>query len=276
MTLTEKTFKAGEITLSYDESEDNGSPMVLLHGLTGMRQHWRRTFIKHYGDSWHQYAVDLRGHGKSSHASEDEEYRIIDYVQDIVAFINSEVEQNPVIIGHSLGAMTAIGVCAELGDKVRGVILLDPPLPVRELPTKTFPGAYNWFSWVHEIVGRQPTFEQVLDASAVVAPDASEAELKLMAAQIHPLSVGTVQIALEDRIAEDFDFAKALQKITCPVLLMYAQFGESGSMRDVDAEFVAEHTQDLTTVKIPYDDHMFYETHWDETKPHLDEFLNKL
>lgn len=276
MALTEKTFKAEEITLSYDEGENNGASMVLLHGLTGLRRQWSQTFVNVYGNSWHQYAVDLRGHGKSSHAENVNHYRIVDYVSDIVEFINNEVEPSSVVVGHSLGAMTAIGVAAELGKKARGVILLDPPLPTRELPTKNFPDAFGWFSWVHHLLEANLTIEQVKEECRKMAPDANDDIITDMATQIHPLSIGTVKIALENRIAENFDFAEALAKITCPVLLMYAEFGRSGAMRDEDADFVAQHTKHLTTVKIPYDDHMFYETHWDETKPHIDEFLSHI
>jgi pimeloyl-ACP methyl ester carboxylesterase len=94
-----------------------------------------------------------------------------------------------------------------------------------------------------------------------------------MATQVHSLAPGTVKAALDNRIADDFDFGEALDKITCPVLLMYGEFGQSGSMRDVDATFVSEHTRKLTTVKMPYDDHSFHQTHWAETNPHITAFL---
>ena len=273
MRLVEKTFQAGEITLSYDEGDGTGAPMVLLHGLTGIRQAWRGTFISTYGDSWHQYAIDLRGHGKSSHAGDDRAYRVVDYVGDVVAFIKNTLDDPAVIVGHSLGALTAIGVGAALGDAARGLILLDPPLPVRELPVDVFPGAFGWFSWVYDTLSVTPSYEQVLEACRNKTPDADEAMLKAMATQVHSLSPGTVKVALDDRIAENFDFGEAFDRITCPVLLLYAEFGQSGAMRDVDAAFVSAHARQLTKVKMPYDDHMFFATRWDETHPHITAFL---
>lgn len=271
MQLTEKTSQIGPITLSYDETDASGDPMILLHSLTGLRQHWRRNFIATYGDTWHQYAIDLRGHGRSGRASDALHYRLVDYVADIVAFIQRELDAPPVIVGHSLGAIVTIGVGAALG--ARGLILLDPPLPARELPIDTFPEAYSWFKWVYEITRTAPTYAQVVETVRASNPGAKEQSIQAIATHIHSLAPGTVQAALENRIAEDFEFDGALEKITCPVLLIYAEFGQSGSMREVDAEFVRAHTRTLTTVKMPYDDHRFYQTRWDETQPHIDAFL---
>ena len=275
MSLAEKTCQVGEITLSYDEGAGPGAPMILLHGLTGRRQSWG-PFISAFGSSWHQYAIDLRGHGKSGHASDVANYRIVDYVDDIVGFIRREVDEPCVIVGHSLGAMTAIGVGAALGDDARGLILFDPPLPVRELTVDVFPQAYGWFSWVYATLSPNPSYEQVVQACSEMNPNADDQMLEGMAKHVHALSPGTVKVALDNRIAESFDFGDAFDQITCPVLLMYAEFGESGSMRDVDAAFVGNHAHNLTTIKLPYDDHMAHETHWDETYPHISAFLDKV
>jgi pimeloyl-ACP methyl ester carboxylesterase len=275
MSLVEKTFQAGEITLSYDEGNGIGAPMVLLHGLTDLRQTWHN-FIAVYGDSWHQYAIDLRGHGKSGRARDDQHYRIVDYVEDIIAFIKSELNDTPVIVGHSLGSMVAMGVGAALGDAVRGLVLLDPPLPVRELTIDVFPGASGWFTWVYDTLKSAPSYEQVREACRSMNPAADDQILAAMSTQVHSLALGTVKTALDNRIAERFDFGEALEMITCPVLLMYGEFGQSGALRDVDAAFVREHARTLTAVKLPYDDHMFYQTHWDETQPHITAFLERV
>ena len=47
-------------------------------------------------------------------------------------------------------------------------------------------------------------------------------------------------------------------------------------MRDKDIAFVAQHTHNLQTVQMPYDDHVFFMTHWDETEPHITTFLGAL
>ena len=67
--LTEKTFDAGEIVINFAEGEAAGPPLVMLHGST-LRWQTFGNFIPTLEQSWHIYACDLRGHGKSGRASQ--------------------------------------------------------------------------------------------------------------------------------------------------------------------------------------------------------------
>ena len=276
MALLEKTFKVGDITLSYGEGPNNGDPMVLLHGITGWRQAWDDTVIAHYEALWHLYAIDLRGHGKSSHAADENAYHIVDFVNDIVAFITSNIDQPTVIVGHSLGAMTAMGVGAQLGDAVRALVLLDPPLSMRELPLTDLPDLNIGLTMLYGLISQNPPYEVILEACRQLEPEADENTLRQLAKQYQCLDPRAVKLAIESRGLGGFDFSATLEAITCPVLLMPAQFRRSGLMRDKDIAFVAQHTHNLQTVQMPYDDHVFFMTHWDETEPHITTFLGAL
>ncbi|MCB9458572.1 MAG: alpha/beta hydrolase [Anaerolineaceae bacterium] len=272
----EKSFQAGEITLSYGEGPTNGDPMVLLHGLTGWRHAWEDTVIAQYGPFWHQYAIDLRGHGKSSHATDENTYHIIDCVEDIVAFITSNIDQPTVIVGHSLGAMTAMGVGAQLGDAVRALVLLDPPLAMRELPITDLPDLNTGLTMLYSLISQNPPYEVILEACRQLEPEADENTVRQLATQYQCLDPRAVKLALESRGLGGFDFAEALEATTCPILLMPAQFGQSGLMRDKDVAFVAQHAHNLQTIKMPYDDHVFFMSQWNETEPHITAFLEAL
>ena len=86
---------------------------------------WDR-IVAEFTSDYSVSAVDLRGHGLSSKPKEG--YRWADdYAADVVAFIN-EVFQEPVIlVGHSLGAMIAPAVAVNAPDKVRAIVMEDPP-----------------------------------------------------------------------------------------------------------------------------------------------------
>ena len=88
--LTEKTFDTGELTLNYAEGPASGPAMVLLHGLSLWRQSWD-ALIPELTSSWHVFAFDLRGHGKSGRVAN--EYHVVDYSRDIVAFLRSSAER---------------------------------------------------------------------------------------------------------------------------------------------------------------------------------------
>ena len=62
--LTESSFDTGEVVINYAEGPALGSPLVLLHGSTLDWQSWQH-LIPPLAQTWHAYACDLRGHGKS-------------------------------------------------------------------------------------------------------------------------------------------------------------------------------------------------------------------
>ncbi|MFY9662418.1 MAG: alpha/beta fold hydrolase, partial [Terriglobales bacterium] len=70
--LVERTFDIGEgqlaVRLNYAEGPAAGPPLVLLHGL-GRRWQVFLPLIPALSMRWHIFAVDLRGHGKSSRVS---------------------------------------------------------------------------------------------------------------------------------------------------------------------------------------------------------------
>jgi pimeloyl-ACP methyl ester carboxylesterase len=67
---------------------------------------------------------DARGHGKSSTPLHG--YRYDDHASDVVGLIRGLGLAGPVLLGHSMGGMTAAVVASQIGDGIRGVILVDP------------------------------------------------------------------------------------------------------------------------------------------------------
>jgi N-formylmaleamate deformylase len=98
-------------------------PLVLLHGLTGDGACWSplaRTLESEYD----VVMPDARGHGKSSTPLSG--YRYQDYANDVVRLIQGLRLAAPVLLGHSMGGMTAAIVASQLTTAIRGVILADP------------------------------------------------------------------------------------------------------------------------------------------------------
>src|SRR4030067_2381801 len=98
--LVEKKFNTGEAILNYAEGPDAGPPLVFLHGLSDRWQFFLPVLTS-LSNRWHVYAVDVRGHGSSSHTPP---YRYIDHIQDITAFTEN-IAEKPIIFGSSLGGM---------------------------------------------------------------------------------------------------------------------------------------------------------------------------
>lgn len=246
--LLEKTFDTGEITLSYAEGPPAGPPLVLLHGLTGNRFYWD-PFIPHLTPSWHLYACDLRGHGKSGRVANH--YHVPDYVRDIVAFLRHQVGEPAVLLGASLGALTALGTAAQLPTHTRALVLLDPPLFVRNASIESRPDAKDWFSWVYETTTTAHSRTEVVLRCRERMAAAPEAEIQRVADMISGVAPDVPATALHDRILEGIDLTHALQQVVCPTLLITGDQDHGSHVRDEDVEFVQANLSRAIIVKVP-------------------------
>jgi pimeloyl-ACP methyl ester carboxylesterase len=77
----------------------------------------------HLAKKWQLYALDLRGHGQSGRVKNC--YRVSDYAQDVIRFLESKISQPAVILGHSVGALVAVDVAAHKSKQVSAIIGLE-------------------------------------------------------------------------------------------------------------------------------------------------------
>jgi pimeloyl-ACP methyl ester carboxylesterase len=271
--LVEKVFDTGDVTINYAEGPQTGPPLVLLHGNTGNWQGWE-IFLPHLTPQWHLYACDLRGHGKSGRVAD--RYRLTDYVQDIVAFLDHQVSEPAVLLGHSLGALTVIGAAAQLPTRVRALVLLDPPLCARQLSVAARPESKGWFSWVYDTVTAAPSDAEVLSRCRAMAPDLDEADIQVMAELIQRVAPDSVAIVLQDQLLVGFDLADALQHVKCPTLLLRGDWNHGATIRDEDAEFVHDHLPRATIVKMANGSHTFPWEQTETTVQHIQTFLQSV
>ena len=102
-----------------------GAAVVFVHGLTcsGRDFDWLPNDVT---EGRRIIRVDLRGHGRSSHAPRT--YTTENYANDVAAVIGERVGSPAVIVGHSLGAVVAWRLAQQRPDVVRAAFLEDPPL----------------------------------------------------------------------------------------------------------------------------------------------------
>lgn len=240
--LTEKSFDTGNVTINYAEGSSNGEPLVMLHGGTA---HWQQlsSLITELNQNWHIYACDKRGHGKSSHTKP---YRVIDTIPDTVEFIKRNVGKPSVLLGHSGGAVISMGVAAKIPEIIQALILLDPPIFLREESIKTV-SAYNYFLGVYTILTHQQTAETVFSNIFPGIDETGIRHLKDMVSQVDPEYVKTL---LDDHYFEGFDTQSILKNISCPALLLYGEIEHGAVVRDDDVEFFLNHAPHGTAIQI--------------------------
>ncbi len=111
--------------INYGEVVNDKPALLLIHGQMGEWESYAMTLGK-LSEDWHVYAVDVYGHGESSH---DESLYYIDVNgDDLIWFIDNVIAEPTVVAGHSNGALTAAYMGAYGGENVSGVVMEDPPV----------------------------------------------------------------------------------------------------------------------------------------------------
>lgn len=103
-----------------------GKPVIVMaHGATDIGLSWT-TLTKELQAAYDIYMVDARGHGLSDPPTAADTGDT--GVEDLVGFIHAMKLERPIVMGHSMGASTAMRLAAKYTDLARAVILLDPGL----------------------------------------------------------------------------------------------------------------------------------------------------
>lgn len=118
------TLPKGNV-INYGEIENDKPALLLIHGQMSTWEDYALV-LPELSKNWHIYAVDVYGHGESSH---DESLYYLDVNgNDLIWFIDNVIGEPTVVSGHSNGAITAAYIAANGGKNVAGAILEDPPI----------------------------------------------------------------------------------------------------------------------------------------------------
>lgn len=243
--LTEKQHNTGEMTLNYMEGDDQGDPLVFIHGIGGRWQQWSQE-IGAVSHAWHPYAVDLRGHGESSSAESG--YRFGDYPRDIISLLQDVIDKPAVLVAHSLGAVTAIGVASERPKLVRAVVLEDPPIFSHQGKGRS--RRADEFARMQEFAGMDVPASELIPLLAEMYPNQDAAEIRFRADSTKGLDPEIYTRTVSGGAMEGFDAEASLAGIKCPALLLQADPGMGAAMSDDEADRAADLIPDCTFVQM--------------------------
>lgn len=120
---TTGTCEANGIAIHYLRTGGDKPPIILLHGLMLSGACWTplaRALEKDYD----VVMPDARGHGNSS--APNHGYLYDNLAADVMGLIKTLKLNAPVLLGHSMGGMTAALAASQYPKRLRGVILADP------------------------------------------------------------------------------------------------------------------------------------------------------
>ncbi|KAI1736172.1 alpha beta hydrolase fold family [Xylaria scruposa] len=98
-------------------------PIIFMHGLFGSKKNNRSVSKVLARDlKRHVYAIDLRNHGESPHAHRHDYVAMAD---DVAGFISEHGLKEPTLIGHSMGAKTAMTLALDQPSLISDLVSVD-------------------------------------------------------------------------------------------------------------------------------------------------------
>lgn len=268
MELRTERFSGKQVELEYAKS-DSGTPTVLLiHGLGGRKEDWfaQPSCVP---SGWRVLAVDLRGHGASGHAQN--QYQFQDYVEDISEFVRRAVGEPTVLWGHSLGAVTAAGVAAQVPELVTAAILEDPPFFSPSRPDHA--QFRERFRKLYELARSHVSFGELVERLQELNPNASPESIQESAERLSVVDPDIYARAMQGRAGERFDSEAALSAIQAPVLLLQGNSELGGVMTDEDGDRTMAALRHGQIVRFRDAGHAIHRTQPQATEHAIHEFL---
>lgn len=122
--------KSNGTELHYLRTGGDKPPVVLLHGLTGDGACWT-PLARALENEFDVVMPDARGHGGSGPAGDGYRYDVL--AADVAGLMDALGLGAPVLLGHSMGGMTAAVVASRNPRRLRGLVLVDPTFLSPEL-----------------------------------------------------------------------------------------------------------------------------------------------
>jgi len=110
--------------LAIDSRGAGGLPVLFAHSFAGDLSHWSSA-LEHLEPNRRVVAFDFRGHGKSPPAVG--RYTYEELAKDIDAIADAAELDQFVLVGHSMGAAIATEYAAVNAQRVKALLLIDPP-----------------------------------------------------------------------------------------------------------------------------------------------------
>ncbi|CAN5781104.1 alpha/beta hydrolase [soil metagenome] len=123
MTGKHDVCEANGLRIRYLRTGGDKPPIVLLHGLSGNGAVWT-PIARALEADFDVVMPDARAHGGSSTPLHG--YRYDDLANDVEGVIRALRLARPVLVGHSMGGMTAATLAGRRSAYLRGVVLVDP------------------------------------------------------------------------------------------------------------------------------------------------------
>ena len=261
------TEAGGAVRIHYAEGPPNGPPLVLLHGLA---RDWRSfsVLLPELSSRFHVFALDLRGHGKSTHLPGS--YRITEFARDVGMFLRTLLPDGVALFGYSLGGSVGMYVAADETCRITALVAGDTMIsPVNFARSMYAP----IFRQLHSIVirgGAQadvareigkisfhvPGFDQTVRIEEL--PGNETEALMEWARGALQTDASALAMTIDESAFESWDAKTILPRISCPTLLLQGNPEMGAMLSDADVTMALRLLPRAECVRFPLLGHALF------------------
>lgn len=188
-----------------------GPQMLLIPGITSPAITWG--FVaERLAAQYDVHVLDVRGRGLSE--AGDLDYSLDAMADDAVALVEACGFDKPVVLGHSMGARTAIRAARKQEAAFGQLILVDPPVsgPGR----RAYPSAWPWYGDSIRLAQKGCSAEEM----RAFCPTWTDEQVALRAEWLHTCHYGAIKTSFDGFHTDDIH--ADLPHLTLPVKLVVA------------------------------------------------------
>lgn len=233
-------IESNGLKLHYTRTGGDKPPFLLTHGFSDDGLCWTPVAEALAAD-YDLIMLDARGHGRSE--DPEEGYGSLDHAADVAGVIEGLGLEKPLILGHSMGAATALALAGTYPDLPGAILLEDPPaFWMQENAPQPGAAPRRFGGWIVDI--KRKTAKEMMDAQ--------REQSKWSEAELGPWAMSKVRLSFNVLTATPsapVDWPATIRAITCPALLITAD-SENGAI--VNGEQAAAFQQLLPNAQLQY------------------------
>jgi pimeloyl-ACP methyl ester carboxylesterase len=264
--INEQVISTNGIELHVATAGDPSTPaLLLLHGLYDRWETWD-PIIRSFSTRFQVIAPDLRGHARSSKPKSG--YTPQDYAGDLVGMMDELSVSEVVAVGHSLGALVGEYLAADNIERVRSVVMVDPPFEQTEQ-------SRQWLEVLLEAKRgtTEETYETVKELSILSGDDEEwRRQTEWLRATDDGPFEALVSMIDDGRTAQLYE---VLHRVTCPTLILQADPSSGGALSDAGVELALSHLNDGTHVRFDQTGHSIHLERTQEFVQVVSDFLDR-
>jgi len=227
-------------------TDDQKPPLLMLHGIYDRAESWLPV-AERLAQSYRLIMPDLRGHYRSDWPESG--YQLSDYAADAAGLLDTLEIHQAFVIGHSLGALIAMVLSGSQPQRVRALVLEDPPSEMSS-DTRTWLGAL--------LSAKRGTPEQTYVAIQGIHPERTEEDWRRETEWLRATADGPFLALVQGTGAEPESFDTTMDRISSRTLLLQADPRMGGALSSEAARRVTGGRDDRKLVRFPDTGHLIH------------------